>query len=232
MDAWTSAIHRRRYLVVLAWVALVAVAFAAQYGGFGPKLSDLLSNRFDLPGTESARALAILQKNFHERDDSSFTVVFQPTGSAPVNRGRGIAVARGPGPHARQGGDRSPARHPRRSAATPPSGPRSRPTRPRSLCPTIRAARPDIPGTRTYLTGTVAVNKDLQPVFDHDLQRGEFLIALPVGDARPAVHLRHGGRHRRAPDHGAGHRADHARNRCGRSPTSSAWRSTSSSSSR
>ena len=32
---------------------------------------------------------------------------------------------------------------------------------------------------QTYLTGTVAVNKDLQPVFDHDIQQGE-MIALPV----------------------------------------------------
>ena len=174
MDAWTSAIHRRRYLVVLAWVALVAVAFAAQYGGFGPKLSDLLSNRFDLPGTESARALAILQKNFHERDDSSFTVVFQPTGSAPGEPRRGIAVARGPGPHARQRGDRSAAAPPATECSTPRIGTTLPPDKAQELVPDIRAARPDIPGTRTYLTGTVAVNKDLQPVFDSDLQRGEF----------------------------------------------------------
>ena len=86
MDGWTSGVYRRRYLVVLTWVAIVSLALAAEYGGFGPKLADLLSNRFDLPGTESAQAQSLLQKHFHERDDSSFTVVFQPTGSAPVDR--------------------------------------------------------------------------------------------------------------------------------------------------
>ena len=152
----------------------MGVAIAATYGGFGPKLGDLLSNRFDLPGTESARALAILQKNFHERDDSSFTVVFQPTGSAPVDRAAGDALARGAGGHLGDG-----VIGPLQSApdgvlyAT--IGTTRPPDKAQELVPTIRAARPQIPGTRTYLTGTVAVNKDLQPVFDHDLQQGELI---------------------------------------------------------
>ncbi len=179
MDAWTSGIERRRYLVVLTWIMLVAVALAAQYGGFGPKLSDLLSNRFDLPGTESARALGILQKNFHERDDSSFTVVFQPTGSAPVNRAAALKSLETQA-HTLGKGVIGPLRATPDGVLYATIGTTLPPDKAQELVPDIRAARPDIPGTRTYLTGTVAVNKDLQPVFDHDLQRGEFLIALPV----------------------------------------------------
>jgi RND superfamily putative drug exporter len=179
MDGWTAGIQRRRYPVVVAWIALVAVALAAQYGGFGPKLSDLLSNRFDLPGTESARALAILQKNFHERDDSSFTVVFQPTGSVPVNRAAALQSLETQA-HTLGKGVIGPLRTTRDGVLYATIGTTLAPDKAQELVPKIRAARPNIPGVRTYLTGTVAVNKDLQPVFDHDLQRGEFLIALPV----------------------------------------------------
>ena len=178
MDRWTTAVHKRRWVVVLGWIAIVFVAVAAQYGGFGPKLGDLLSNRFDLPGTESAKALAILQKNFHERDDSSFTVVFRPTGSAPVDRAaaeRSLQTQAAALGHGVVG----PLRATPDGVLYATIGTALPPDKAQELVPTIRAARPDIPGVQTYLTGTVAVNKDLQPVFDHDIQQGE-MIALPV----------------------------------------------------
>ncbi len=95
MDAWTSAVHRRRYLVVLTWVAVVTLAAGrAVRRRSGSKLADLLSNRFDLPGTESAKAQTILQKHFSERDDSSFTVVFQPDRDRAGRPRRRRALAR------------------------------------------------------------------------------------------------------------------------------------------
>ncbi len=179
MDGWTSGVYRRRYLVVLTWVAIVSLALAAEYGGFGPKLADLLSNRFDLPGTESAQAQSLLQKHFHERDDSSFTVVFQPTGSAPVDRAaaeHSLDVQAKALGH----GVLGPLQEARGGVLYATLGTTLPPDKAQDMVSTIREARPDIPGTRTYLTGQVAVNKDLQPVFDSDLKRGEFLIALPV----------------------------------------------------
>ncbi len=179
MEVWTAAVERRRYLVVLTWVAIVCLSFAAQYGAFGSTLGDLLSNRFDLPGTESAKAQSILQTHFGERDDSSFTVVFQPTGSQPVDRAaaeRSLAIQAQTAGH----GVIGPLQRAPGGVLHATIGTTLTPDKAQNLVAKIRAARPDIPGVRTYLTGTTAVNKDLQPVFDHDLHRGEFLIALPV----------------------------------------------------
>ena len=44
----------------------------------------------------------------------------------------------------------------------------------------MRAAIGPIAGAEVYLTGQAATEHDLDPVFEEDLQRGEFFIALPI----------------------------------------------------
>src|ERR1700712_3486252 len=74
---------RARYGVAAAWLVAAAISLAAVSGAFGTKLNDLLSNRFDLPGTESEHARSLLADHFGQRPDSAFTIVFKG-GTSPA----------------------------------------------------------------------------------------------------------------------------------------------------
>ncbi len=84
MERWTRLMLRNRWLVVAIWaVILVAGGYASS------KLPDLLSNTFTMPGTDSERARAILEKHYGDRSDGAFTVVFTvPDASDPAQRAR------------------------------------------------------------------------------------------------------------------------------------------------
>ncbi len=66
---------RHRIVVLAVWVVIFVVAGAAS-----SKLSDLLTNRFTLPGTDSQRAERILQDRFGQRSTGSFTLVIESDG--------------------------------------------------------------------------------------------------------------------------------------------------------
>src|SRR5262249_4210570 len=63
---------RFRWPVTLAWIAVVVVGFWAS-----GRLSDLQSNVFSVPGTDSEHVRAVLQDHFGDRSDGAFTVVFR-----------------------------------------------------------------------------------------------------------------------------------------------------------
>src|SRR5688572_14844573 len=84
---------RYRWAVVGGWAVVLIASVMAMSG-----LSDLLTNRFTLPGTDTARAEAILEDNFGQKSTGSFSVVVQgEPGSAedlvPVVRERASAAA-------------------------------------------------------------------------------------------------------------------------------------------
>src|SRR5262245_2169191 len=56
MARWTRFVLRHRFVVLALWIVIFLVAGAA-----ASRLSDLLTNRFTLPGTDSQRAEKILQ---------------------------------------------------------------------------------------------------------------------------------------------------------------------------
>src|SRR3954469_24598576 len=58
--------------VLAGWAAILAVGFLASL-----HLSPLLADVFTVPGTDSDRARVILQRDFGERPDGVFTVVFR-----------------------------------------------------------------------------------------------------------------------------------------------------------
>src|SRR5215831_645618 len=77
MVGWTRFVLRHRLLILALWI-LVFLA-----GGFAStKLSPLLSNTFNVPGTDSERVRAALEEHFGDRPDGSFTAVFQLRGAA------------------------------------------------------------------------------------------------------------------------------------------------------
>src|SRR5919106_106499 len=72
MGAWTRAMIRYRWAVVGAWAVVLVVSVLAMSG-----LTDLLTNRFTLPGTDTARAEAILEREFGQKTTGSFSVVVE-----------------------------------------------------------------------------------------------------------------------------------------------------------
>jgi RND superfamily putative drug exporter len=166
---------RFRWPVVVAWVVVIALSAYASAG-----LNDLLSNRFDIPDTESTAVLNVLQKDFGQRGDSTFVLVVQAQdgkkatpalvkdttaaaqraakalGSATV----GLVQTNGDLAYASIGTTLEPAKAQVR-------------------VPAMRSAIGSINGADTYLSGQTAINRDLQPIVNEDLVRGE-LIAIPI----------------------------------------------------
>src|SRR5919109_2562867 len=70
MERWTRAMIRNRWAVVAIWLVVFLVSGAATSG-----LSDLLTNRFSLPGTDTERAENVLEDHFGQKSTGSFSVV-------------------------------------------------------------------------------------------------------------------------------------------------------------
>jgi RND superfamily putative drug exporter len=165
---------RFRWAVLTVWIVAFLAAGAASFG-----LSDLLTNRFALPGSESEKAADILKKDFGQKPEGSFSLVVKgPAGSSATNLPKVRAAAR-------------------RVAAQLPTGKVSgtRAVSSEVVTATIvsqlqtadaklhtdamRKAAGSISG-ETYLTGQAAIEHDLDPVQNHDLLVGELFIAIPI----------------------------------------------------
>jgi RND superfamily putative drug exporter len=173
MEGLTRHVLRHRYAVLVAWFVVFLVA-----GWASSQLSDLLTNRFTLPGTDTRRAEVILQDHFGQRSTGSFTIVARSDG-----RARALV------PEVRAAAQRAVAKLPTsRLVSVQPVTENVtvaqivsdlEPADSKSRTAGMRAAIGSIPGTTVYLTGQAAIEHDLDPVFGSDLLRGE-LIALPI----------------------------------------------------
>jgi RND superfamily putative drug exporter len=167
-ERWTRAVIRFRVPVLVTWLAVLVLGAI-----LSARLPALLSNTFTVPGTDSNRARIILAREFGERPDGVFTVVFPvkdtsdaaqrarlqrevdaaarliPTASAGrLQPGGGILFANIPTTLDLQ--------HAKRWTTT------------------LRRALPT-----ALVTGQPAIQHDLEPVLASDLRRGE-AIALPI----------------------------------------------------
>ena len=77
MERLTRIVLRHRWPVLGAWAVVFAASAVASSG-----LSDLLTNRFTLPGTDTHRAEVILEDHFGQRSTGSFTIVAASDGDA------------------------------------------------------------------------------------------------------------------------------------------------------
>ncbi|MGZ8695535.1 MAG: MMPL family transporter, partial [Gaiellaceae bacterium] len=173
LERWTAAVLRFRALVLLIWLGvLLAGVWAA------PRLPPLLSDSFAVPGTESERARTILGRNFGERPDGAFVVVFDVVRTSDraerkrVQRRLRLAARAVPTGHAgtlRAGGGilygnvetTLDLQHAKRHTEA------------------VRRALQAPGGAPAYVTGQPAIQSDLDRVFSADLRRGQ-AIALPV----------------------------------------------------
>jgi putative drug exporter of the RND superfamily len=169
-----DAMRRARYVVGAVWLIAAALSLAAVNGAFGTKLNDLLSNRFDLPGTESGRARTLLAEHFGQRPDSGYTIVFSGD-IAPTAQRSALKRAASVLPDARVG----PLQPAGLGVWFARIGTRLEPQPAEARVERMRRAIGTVSGGRIYVSGQVAINRDLEPVFDADLQRGE-AIAIPI----------------------------------------------------
>src|SRR5436190_22651533 len=173
LERWTRAVIRFRSAVLVGWLAVLLAGTWAS-----ARLPDLLSNSFDVPGTDSDRARALLARQFGERPDGVFTVVF------PVRHPSDPALQ-----------DRLKRRVERAAGAVPTGHVGIVGTgggivvvdldttlglqRAKRHTGALRQALDAQPGPRPLVTGQPAIQHDLDPVFAGDLRRGE-AIAVPA----------------------------------------------------
>ncbi len=166
---------RFRWPVVAAWVVVVALSAYASAG-----LNDLLSNRFDIPSTESTQVLNVLQQDFGQRGDSTFVLVTQADGGSKVTPQLLRETTAAAGRAATALGDaRVGTVQTSGDLAYVSIGTTLEPGKAQVLVPQMREAIGPISGATTYLSGQTAINRDLQPIVNEDLIRGE-LIAIPI----------------------------------------------------
>jgi len=175
IERWTRLILRVRWLVLGIWLAvLIAGGFAST------RLSGLLSNDFGVPGTDSAQVQSILQQRFGDRSDGEYLVVFKVTRTVnrPLLTRLQQAVARAAAviPTARAGPLRAVGEHVIEGTLVS----RLDLGRAKASTTALERALGQPSGTHAYVSGQAAIQHDLDPIFNQDLRRGEFEIAIPA----------------------------------------------------
>jgi uncharacterized membrane protein YdfJ with MMPL/SSD domain len=175
MERWTRRMIRYRWAVVTVWAVVLGVSLVAVSG-----LSELLTNRFTLPGTDTARAERILEEHFGQKTTGSFTIVARgEPGSAqdllaPVEEAAARAAAELPTSEVASveaASDR---------VVTAQIVSNLGPADAKGYTNDMRAAVGEIPETEVYVSGQAAIEHDLDPVFAEDLKVGELFIAIPI----------------------------------------------------
>jgi RND superfamily putative drug exporter len=166
-ERWIRAVLRHRTPVLAFWAVILAVGIVASL-----RLPGLLSNVFTVPGTDSDRARLVLERHFGERPDGVFTVVFvaRPGERAIVGRKLASAARLVPTGHASEV----------RSSGGVLWGEIDTTLdlqNAKGYTPRLRRALSGFP--RAYVTGSPAIQHDLEPILSTDLRHGE-AIALPI----------------------------------------------------
>jgi len=161
-ERWTRAVLRVRIPVLLAWAAILVAGFVASL-----HLSRLLADVFTVPGTDSDRARLILQREFGDRPDGVFTVVFKGLDATRAQHRLDAAAKLVPTAHASRVQSRNGIAYGEVDSTLDLQQAKSYTER-------LRRA---LPGA--YVTGQPAIQHDLEPVLATDLHKGE-AIALPI----------------------------------------------------
>ena len=173
LEAWTRGVLRARGLVLAAWLAILVAGIVA-----GARLPSLLVNSLAVPGTDSATVQDVLARDFNQRREGTFTVVFRTgdtSGAALEELHRRLARAARVVPGAQagsiQGGEGIAYGEVRTALDLQRAKGWTAPLR--------QALRPGAGDAPAYVTGEPALQHDLDPILSADLHRGE-LIAIPV----------------------------------------------------
>jgi putative drug exporter of the RND superfamily len=175
MERWTRRMIRYRWAVIAVWSVIFAASVVAMSG-----LAGLLTNRFSLPGTDTARAERILEDEFGQKTTGSFTIVARgEPGSAeqlvvPMEQAAERASQELPTSQVAS------VRPVSDSVVTALIVSNLEPADAKGHTDDMRTAVGEIPGAEVYVSGQAAIEHDLDPVFAEDLKIGELFIAIPI----------------------------------------------------
>ncbi len=176
MERWTLFVLRHRWAVVGVWLVVFLVSGWTSRG-----LSELLSNRFSIPGSETAQAEKVLRDEFNQRSDGAFQLVFRADAGRTAEAARAdleAAAVRAAG--AVPSGELVSVEPLTDRVAAATVSTALQPADAKPYTDDVRAAAGTIEGGTLYVTGTPAVTADLDPVFADDIKKGEFFIAIPI----------------------------------------------------
>jgi RND superfamily putative drug exporter len=170
LERWTRVVLRFRWVVLAFWlVATLAGGYASG------RLNPLLSNTFTVPGTDSETVRTTLQHRFGDRSDGEFIVVFAGAREPIADLQRRLDRAAPAVPGGRATALRSAGGLTYGSVL---SGLKL--AKAKGYTDDLARAVGNPPGGDTYVTGQAAIEHDLDPIFNEDLKRGEFEIAVPI----------------------------------------------------
>jgi uncharacterized membrane protein YdfJ with MMPL/SSD domain len=175
LEPWTRSMIRYRWAVVAVWAVVLVASLAATAG-----LSDLLTNRFTLPGTDTHRAERILEDEFGQKTTGSFTIVArgEPGGAqalvGPVREAAARAAAELPTSEV------AAVQPVSESVVAAQIVSNLAPADAKGYTDDMRTAVGEIPAAEVYVSGQAAIEHDLDPVFARDLKIGELYIAVPI----------------------------------------------------
>jgi RND superfamily putative drug exporter len=173
LERWTAAVLRFRLVVLGLWLVVLVVGIWST-----TRLPGLLSNSLAVSGTESDRGRTILARDFGERSDAGFTVVFRtPRPADPAIRARsGARLASAanaiPTGHAERLWAGGGVLYGRVETVLDPK-------QAKGYTDDLRRSLVAQGAPQAYVTGQPAVQHDLDPVLESDLRRGE-RIAVPI----------------------------------------------------
>jgi putative drug exporter of the RND superfamily len=175
LERLTRTVIRYRWAVVGTWAVILVASLLAMSG-----LSDLLTNRFSLPGTDTARAEQILEDHFGQKTVGSFWIVAEgEPGSAEQLVPEVIDAARRAA-DVLPTGQLASAQPVSDSVVSVLITSNLEPADAKGYTDEMRTAAGDISGAELYVSGQAAIEHDLDPVFAHDLKVGELFIAIPI----------------------------------------------------
>src|SRR5918999_6354495 len=175
MEGLTRVAIRYRSAVLGAWAVVLVVSVMAMSG-----LADLLTNRFSLPGTDTARAEKILEDRFGQKTVGSFWIVVEgQPGSAPDLAPEVVESARRAA-NVLPTGQLADVRPVSDSVVSALITSNLEPADAKGYTDEMRTAAGEIPGAELYVSGQAAIEHDLDPVFASDLKVGELYIAIPI----------------------------------------------------
>jgi RND superfamily putative drug exporter len=175
LERWTRGVLRFRWLVIAAWILVLLGSVAATRG-----LGDLLTNRFTLPGTDTYRAERILEEHFGQRTAGSFIVVARSNGEPVATLLPALEEAGRRGAEAVPTGAFVSAVPLSEDVASATIVSNLEPADAKGYADDVRRAIGTVPGAELLVTGQAAIESDLEPIQEEDLQRGEFFVAIPI----------------------------------------------------
>ena len=172
LESWTHRLLRHRAQIVAIWLLITVVGLLA-----AGNLNQYLTTSLNVPGSESEKASRILNTNFGENTEGTFTVVYKYT-NATKEQLTGIeqavekasAVIAG----SQIGAQKSLVGTLYTNVTTPLSLVEAA-----AYTTPLRQALVQQGLTGAYVTGPPAIEKDVTPVLARDLQRGQ-LVAVVI----------------------------------------------------